>query len=85
MRFDFSHFAKVTDEEIAKVEQIVVNEKIMQNIVLDERRNVAIADAEKLGATMLFGEKYGDFVRVITFDEHFRASYVVVAMCPQLV
>jgi alanyl-tRNA synthetase len=70
LRFDFSHFAKVTDEEIAKVEQIV-NEKIMQNIVLDERRNVAIADAEKLGATMLFGEKYGDFVRVITFDEHF--------------
>jgi alanyl-tRNA synthetase len=70
LRFDFSHFAKMTDEEIAKVEQIV-NEKILQNIALDERRNVPIADAEKLGATMLFGEKYGEFVRVITFDEKF--------------
>lgn len=70
LRFDFSHFAKMTDEEIAKVEQIV-NDKIMENIALDERRNVPIADAEKLGATMLFGEKYGEFVRVITFDEKF--------------
>ncbi len=70
LRFDFSHFSKMTDEEIARVEQIV-NEKIMQNIALDERRNVPIADAEKLGATMLFGEKYGEFVRVITFDEKF--------------
>jgi len=70
LRFDFSHFSKMTDEEIARVEQIV-NEKIMQNIALDERRNVPIADAEKLGATMLFGEKYGEFVRVITFDDKF--------------
>jgi alanyl-tRNA synthetase len=70
LRFDFSHFAKMTDEEIAKVEQMV-NDKIMENIALDERRNVPIADAEKLGATMLFGEKYGEFVRVITFDEKF--------------
>lgn len=70
LRFDFSHFTKMTDEEIAKVEQIV-NEKIMQNIALDERRNVPIAEAEKMGATMLFGEKYGEFVRVITFDEKF--------------
>jgi alanyl-tRNA synthetase len=70
LRFDFSHFAKMTDEEIEKVEQIV-NEKILQNVALDERRNVPIADAEKLGATMLFGEKYGEFVRVITFDEKF--------------
>lgn len=70
LRFDFSHFAKMTDEEIAKVEQIV-NARIMQNIALDERRNVPIKDAEKLGATMLFGEKYGEFVRVITFDETF--------------
>jgi alanyl-tRNA synthetase len=70
LRFDFSHFAKMTDEEITKVEQIV-NDKIMENIALDERRNVPIADAEKLGATMLFGEKYGEFVRVITFDEKF--------------
>ena len=70
LRFDFAHFAKMTDEEIAKVEQIV-NDKIMENVHLDERRNVPIKDAEKLGATMLFGEKYGEFVRVITFDEKF--------------
>jgi len=70
LRFDFSHFAKMTDEEIAKVEQIV-NDKIMENVHLEERRNVPIIDAEKLGATMLFGEKYGEFVRVITFDENF--------------
>ena len=70
LRFDFSHFSKMTDEEITQVEQIV-NDKIMENIALDERRNVPIADAEKLGATMLFGEKYGEFVRVITFDEKF--------------
>lgn len=70
LRFDFSHFNKMTQEEIARVEQIV-NEKVMQNITLDERRNVPIADAEKMGATMLFGEKYGEFVRVITFDEKF--------------
>lgn len=70
LRFDFSHFAKMTEEEIAHVERIV-NDKIMENVALDERRNVPIADAEKLGATMLFGEKYGEFVRVITFDEKF--------------
>lgn len=70
LRFDFSHFSKLTDEEIAKVEQIV-NEKIMENIALDERRNVPIEDAKGMGATALFGEKYGEFVRVITFDEKF--------------
>jgi alanyl-tRNA synthetase len=70
LRFDFSHATKLTDEEIAKVEQIV-NEKIMENIALDERRNVPIEEAKKMGATALFGEKYGEFVRVITFDEKF--------------
>ncbi|MFN8286329.1 MAG: alanine--tRNA ligase [Chitinophagales bacterium] len=70
LRFDFAHFAKLSEEEIAKVEQIV-NDKIMENVALDEKRNVPIKDAEKLGATMLFGEKYGEFVRVITFDEKF--------------
>jgi alanyl-tRNA synthetase len=71
LRFDFSHFSKLTDEEIAKIENIV-NEKVRENIPLEERRNVPIQEAtEKLGATALFGEKYGDFVRVITFDEHF--------------
>lgn len=71
LRFDFSHFTKLTDEEIVKIENIV-NQKVRENISLDERRNVPIQEAtEKLGATALFGEKYGDFVRVITFDEHF--------------
>ncbi|HRG90275.1 MAG TPA: alanine--tRNA ligase, partial [Chitinophagales bacterium] len=70
LRFDFSHTTKLTDEEIAKVEQIV-NEKIMENIALDERRNVPIEEAKNMGATALFGEKYGEFVRVITFDEKF--------------
>jgi len=71
LRFDFSHFSKLSEEEIEKIEHIV-NEKIRENIFLDERRNVPIQEAtEKLGATALFGEKYGEFVRVITFDEHF--------------
>lgn len=70
LRFDFAHFSKLTDEEIARVEQIV-NDKIMQNIALDERRNVPVEQAKLMGATALFGEKYGEFVRVITFDENF--------------
>ena len=67
LRFDFSHFAKVTDEELAEIEHIV-NRKIRENIALDEKRNVPIEKAKSLGAMALFGEKYGDFVRVITFD-----------------
>ncbi|MCQ2215933.1 MAG: alanine--tRNA ligase [Bacteroidales bacterium] len=66
LRFDFSHFAKVTDEEIAEVERLV-NEKIREDIALDEHRNVPIAEAKALGAMALFGEKYGDTVRVIKF------------------
>ncbi|MFN5885237.1 MAG: alanine--tRNA ligase [Bacteroidota bacterium] len=68
LRFDFSHFAAMTTEEIHAIEKLV-NEKIRQNIVLDERRNVPIAEAQTMGAMMLFGEKYGESVRVITFDE----------------
>jgi alanyl-tRNA synthetase len=67
LRFDFSHFAKMADEEIERVEKIV-NRKIRENIPRGEKRNVPIAQAMELGATALFGEKYGDFVRVITFD-----------------
>ncbi len=69
-RFDFSHFAKVTDEELEKIEQLV-NEKVRENIALDERRNIPIKEAQEMGATALFGEKYGDYVRVITFDPAF--------------
>ncbi|HLG34926.1 MAG TPA: alanine--tRNA ligase, partial [Bacteroidia bacterium] len=69
-RFDFSHFAKVTDEEIEKIEK-VVNEKIRENILLDEKRNVPVKQAQEMGATALFGEKYGEFVRVITFDPQY--------------
>lgn len=70
LRFDFSHFAKMTDEEIEKVEKIV-NDKIAAQIALKEQRNVPYQEALNSGVTALFGEKYGDFVRVITFDDAF--------------
>ncbi len=73
LRFDFAHFAKVTDEQVAQVETIV-NERIRENIRLDEKRNIPIAEARQMGATALFGEKYGDFVRVITFDPGFSVE-----------
>ncbi len=72
-RFDFSHFTKVTDEEIEKIEKMV-NVKIRENIVLNEQRNVPIAKATQLGAMALFGEKYGEFVRVITFDPNYSVE-----------
>jgi len=67
LRFDFSHFAKVTPEEIARIEA-KVNQKIREDIHLKEDRNIPISQAEKSGARMLFGEKYGEKVRMITFD-----------------
>jgi alanyl-tRNA synthetase len=73
LRFDFSHFAAMTPEEIRQVEDIV-NEKIRENIPLDEKRNVPIEKAKSMGAMALFGEKYGDFVRVITFDPKFSVE-----------
>lgn len=70
LRFDISHFAKMSYEEIKAVEDIV-NEKIRANIPLREQRNVPYEEALASGVTALFGEKYGDHVRVITFEEGF--------------
>lgn len=70
LRFDFQHFQKMTNEEIARVERIV-NEKIRENIPLEEARKLPIEEAKKAGAMMLFGEKYGETVRMITFDPTF--------------
>ncbi len=66
LRFDFSHFQKVTDEQLREVEHLV-NAKIRANVPLTEHRNVPIEKAKELGAIALFGEKYGDHVRVIQF------------------
>ena len=66
LRFDFSHFQKVTDEQIREVEHLV-NAKIRENVPLTEYRNLPIEKAKELGAIALFGEKYGDEVRVVQF------------------
>jgi alanyl-tRNA synthetase len=70
LRFDFSHFEAVKPEELARIETLV-NEKIRADIPLEEARNMPIEEAKQSGALMLFGEKYGDEVRVITFDKDF--------------
>ncbi|HNT79820.1 MAG TPA: alanine--tRNA ligase [Bacteroidia bacterium] len=69
-RFDFSHFNKVSNDEIIAIEKMV-NEKIRENISLEEMRGVPIQDAMNMGATALFGEKYGETVRVIVFDKEY--------------
>jgi alanyl-tRNA synthetase len=73
LRFDFSHFQKVSREEILAIEKMV-NEKIQANILLDEKRNVPMAEAKESGAMMLFGEKYGESVRIITFDKNYSVE-----------
>lgn len=66
LRFDFSHFSKMKPEELKAVEDLV-NAGILNNLPLQEKRNTPIAEAQDMGAMMLFGEKYGDAVRVIQF------------------
>lgn len=73
LRFDFSHFGKMTAEEIELVEQMV-NEKIDQAVDLHEFRNIPIDEAKSMGAMALFGEKYGETVRVIAFDQEYSVE-----------
>ena len=68
LRFDFSHFQKVTEAELEQVAALV-NQQIMANYPLEEKRGVPIAEAKKMGAMAIFGEKYGDLVRVVKFGE----------------
>jgi len=73
LRFDFSHYEAMTSAQLDEVEA-QVNAKIQENIPLTEERDVPIEEAREKGAMMLFGEKYGDFVRVITFDEDYSVE-----------
>ena len=73
LRFDFSHFSKMTEEELARVEN-VVNQKISENIVIEEHCDLPIDQAMEMGAVALFGEKYGDKVRVIRFGADFSTE-----------
>ena len=73
LRFDFSHFAAMAPEEIRQVETLV-NQKVREDIALNVQANVPIEKAKKMGAMALFGEKYGDVVRVITFDPKFSVE-----------
>ena len=68
LRFDFSHFSKVTNEELKQIEELV-NANIRESILLNEHRNIPIEEAKAMGAMALFGEKYGDSVRAIQFGE----------------
>ena len=67
LRFDFSHFTKLSKQEIYQIET-TVNAKILKNIILTEHNNKPLSEAKKEGAMMLFGEKYADVVRMIQFD-----------------
>jgi len=73
LRFDFSHFGKMSSDEIKEVETIV-NQKIREGINLIEHRSMPIEEAKKMGAMALFGEKYGEFVRVIVFDKAYSVE-----------
>jgi alanyl-tRNA synthetase len=73
LRFDFSHFQAVKENELAEVEEII-NKKIQENISLQEERDLPMEEAKERGAMMLFGEKYGDRVRMITFDPEYSVE-----------
>ncbi len=73
LRFDFSHFGKMTREEVFAVESLV-NEKIRENISMEEHRDLSMEEAEQMGAVALFGEKYGKKVRVVAFDHAFSSE-----------
>ena len=73
LRFDFSHYEPVTQEQLDEIEQRV-NEKVRQNVPMREERDVPMEEAKKRGAMMLFGEKYGDRVRIVTFDPDFSVE-----------
>ena len=77
LRFDFSHFQKVTDEQLREVERLV-NRDIRANYPLEEQRACPIEEARKLGAMMLFGEKYGERVRVVKYGS---SNFVEVRTC----
>ena len=68
LRFDFAHFSKVSEQELAEIENIV-NEKIAENIQLQHWRNIPFEEAQKMGALMFFGDKYGDKVNVVQFGD----------------
>ena len=68
LRFDFAHFSKVSEQELAEIENIV-NEKISENIQLHHWRNIPFEEAQKMGALMFFGDKYGDKVNVVQFGD----------------
>ena len=72
LRFDFSHFSKLSETEVENIEEMV-NQKITENIKL-QIEELAIEAAKKKGAMALFGEKYGDVVRVVTFDENYSVE-----------
>ena len=73
LRFDFSHYSKLTDSEIRQIEKLV-NEKIRENILIDEKKDIPMEKALEMGAVALFGEKYGDHVRVIIFDKNYSVE-----------
>jgi alanyl-tRNA synthetase len=68
LRFDFSHFSKISDDEMSKIVRLL-EQQIKDNLALKERRNAPIEEAKSMGAMALFGEKYGEFVRVIQFGD----------------